>query len=209
MARGSVTRSSGNRRRSTKRKSNSTVAIVKSVLNSTLERKVYSQNAVATAVVTAGVVIPITNNIIEGDDIANRQGTVIRLARIRALFRGVSAGVSSSVRFILFRDMLNLQAFPTVGTLLPAVNWISQYADTRQIQQHRFKILHDLTLDLPLAGENVKTRQIDIPVKGTVSYNGTAAGATSEGPGAVLLLVIGSANTTNYDYTVQVIFTDA
>ena len=195
-------------RRTDQKKNQQTLAIVKAYMRNTLEKKIFSVTAVGTAITTAGVVIPLTNGIIEGDDIANRQGTVINLLRSRILLRAVGTA-SHSQRFILFRDMLNLQAFPTVGLLLPSGTWISQYADTREMQQHRFKIIKDVTMDLNVAGRNVITREFDIPLKGKVYYNGAIAGATSEGPGAYYLLVIGSAVSGSYDYTIQTVFNDA
>jgi len=195
-------------KRGNKSQTKSTLAIVKSYMSNTLERKVYSTSVTGTAITTAGVVIPISNGIIEGDDIANRQGTVINLVRARMLFRA-DATASSSVRFVLFRDMHNLQGFPTTSTLLPTGTWISQYSDVREMQQHRFKIIKDLTMDLCIAGQDVITKQFDIPLKGKVMFNGATAVVGSEGPGAVYLLVIGSAVSSSYDYTVQLIFTDA
>ena len=195
-------------READRKKNQQTLAIVKAYMRNTLEKKVFSVSAVGTAITTAGVVIPITNGIIEGDDIANRQGTVINLLRSRILLRAVGTA-SHSQRFILFRDMLNLQAFPTTNLLLPTGTWISQYSDVREMQQHRFKIIKDITMDLNVAGRNVVTKEYDIPLKGKVFYNGATAVAASEGPGAYYLLVIGSAVSGSYDYTIQTVFNDA
>lgn len=184
-------------------------AIARAVVNSKLERK---NNTVANNgvnVSTAGTVVPVTNGITEGDDVFQRSGTVINLARIRFLMRGTAVTSSSSIRFILFRDMINTGVFPTVSLLLSSANWTSQYASTTQMQQHRFKILHDATLDLSINGEAVKTKQLDMAVKGQVMFNGATAVSSAEGPGAVYLLIIGNTATTLYDYTVQVVFTDA
>lgn len=200
------------KRSNTKRnagESKRTVAIVRSLLSTNLERKVSSVSGIGVAVATGGAVIPVTNSIVNGDDIFQRTGTIIKLTRIRALYRGTAVTTSSSVRFILFRDMLNLGAFPVPSSLLPSGTWISQYSDTRKLQQHRFKILHDITMDLNIAGQNVITKQFDIPVKGLVYYNGLTAVATAEGPGSVYLLVIGNAISTAYDYTIQTMYTDA
>jgi len=206
-----MTRANNNKSRSNatyKPRNSNTLAIVKSYLDSTLERKVFSVSVVGTAITTAGLVIPITNGIVEGDDIANRQGTVINLQRIRMLLRAQGTA-SCSVRYILFRDMLNQGVTPNVGTLLPTGTWISQYADTRQIQQHRFKIIKDVTFDLNVAGRNTVTRQFDLAMKGKTIYNGATAVPGSDGPGAIYLLVIGSSASGSYDYTVQVRFSDA
>lgn len=183
--------------------------VARQVFNNHVEKKVFSVSTVGLAVATGGTMIDVTNGIIEGDDLSNRSGTAIKLVRIRALYRGTAVTTSSSVRFILFRDMLNQGSTPSTVNLLPAGNWISQYSDTREIQQHRFKILHDVTLDLSIAGENVKTRQYDIPVSGTTYYNGATAVAASNGPGAIFCLIIGNAISTATDHTIQLVFTDA
>lgn len=184
-------------------------AVARSVLSNSLERKVFSITATGVAVLTAGTVVNVTNGVIEGDDIGQRQGTVIKLSRFRILYRATASATSSSIRFILFRDMFNQGTTPAVADILPSGQWISQYADTRVMQQHRFKILNDVMLDLEIAGSNVKTRQYDVPVKGNVAYNGATAVSASNGAGAVFLLVIGNAITTQYDYTIQLLFTDA
>lgn len=183
--------------------------VARQVFYSHVERKVFSLTATGVGVAVLGAVANVTNAIVEGDDIGNRQGTVINLKRMRILYRATASATSSSIRFILFRDMFNQGTVPAASDLLPSGQWISQYADTRQMQQHRFKILNDVMLDLNIAGENVKTREYDIPVKGQVCYNGATAVAASNGPGAIFLLVIGNAITTQYDFTIQVVFTDA
>lgn len=183
--------------------------IVRQTLAARIEKKVFSVTAVGVSVATAGTVINITNGIVEGDDISNRSGTLIRPVMIRLLYRGTAVTTSSSVRFILFRDMLNQGTTPAASDLLPGGNWISQYADTREIQQHRFKILNDVMFDLNIAGQNVRTLQSTLAMKGEVFYNGATAVASANGKGAIFLLVIGNAISTAYDYTVQTVFTDA
>jgi len=195
--------------RGTRKQGNGVARLVRQVIDSRIERKVFSITGGGIPVVLAGNVINVTNGIVEGDDISNRQGTVIRLTRMRILYRATASTTSSSIRFILFRDMFNQGTTPATTDLLPAATWISQYADTREIQQHRFKILNDIMLDLEIAGSNVKTRQYDMPVKGVVAYNGATAIASPNGFGANFLLVIGNAVTTQYDYTIQTVFTDA
>jgi hypothetical protein len=184
-------------------------AIARSVVSNQLERKNNTVAATSVNATTAGAIVPISNGITEGDDVFQRSGTVIRLARIRLLLRGTAVTTSGSLRFILFRDMLSQQAFPTVPLLLSGSNLTSQYASTFQMQQHRFKILKDHTMDLNIAGQAVVTKQFDLPVKGTVMYNGATAVSGAEGPGSVYLLVIGTTATTLCDYTVQIVFTDA
>jgi hypothetical protein len=184
-------------------------ALVRRAFDKRVEKKVSSSTAVGTSIVTTGTVHAISVNIVEGDDVFNRSGTVIRLARVRALFRGTAVTTSSSVRFILFRDMLNQGTTPSASELLPASTWISQYSDVRMMQQQRFHILKDVTMDLNIAGQNVVTKQYDLPLDGKVFFNGVTNAAASNGKGALFLLVIGNAISSAYDYTIQMVFTDA
>lgn len=183
--------------------------IARRVFDSRVEKKVYSQTVVGASVTTAGATLAISVGIVEGDDIFNRSGTVVRLKKVRALFRGTAVTTSSSIRFIIFRDMLNTGTTPAPSELLPSGTWISQYADTREMQQKRFQIIKDTTMDLNIAGQNVVTRQYDINMDGNCFYNGITNAATSNGRGALFLLVIGNAVSSAYDYTMQLVFTDA
>jgi hypothetical protein len=105
-------------------------AIARSVVSNQLERKNNTVAATSVNATTAGAIVPISNGITEGDDVFQRSGTVIRLARIRLLLRGTAVATSGSLRYILFRDMLAQQAFPTVPLLLSGSNLTSQYAST-------------------------------------------------------------------------------
>jgi hypothetical protein len=87
-------------------------AIARSVVSNQLERKNNTVAATSVNATTAGAIVPISNGITEGDDVFQRSGTVIRLARIRLLLRGTAVTTSGSLRYILFRDMLSQQAFP-------------------------------------------------------------------------------------------------
>lgn len=195
--------------RTRSRKVNTTVAnIVNRVLAKRTEHKVLGISSSGIAVVTTGAIVSITTPIVEGDDINQRNGTTIRLGRIRVLYRGTSVTTSSSVRFILFRDMMNQGTTPAVVDVLPSTSWISMYSDVREIQQKRFHIVHDITLDLPIAGENVKTFTKDLPLSGLVYFNGATNVSTANGKGSLFLLVIGNAVSTNYDYAIQLVYTD-
>lgn len=187
----------------------SLAAMVAKIIDKRVEHKSITATAVGTSIVLAGAVVVLTNPIVEGDEVNNRTGTMIRLSRIRVLYRGTSVTTSSSVRFILFRDMFNAGTTPAASDVLPAGNWISHYSDVRQIQQKRYHIIHDVTMDLPIAGENVKTLVFDLPLTGKVFYNGATAVASSNGKGALCLLVIGNATSTAYDYDTQLVYTDA
>jgi hypothetical protein len=195
-------------RRGAARNTPSVASTVKLVIAEMAEKKVYIQSAVATSVVTTGTVINVSNNILEGDELNQRTGQVIRLKRLRFLFRGTAVTTSASVRFVLLRDMLNTGTTPAVTDFLSSNNWISAYRDNRQIQQNQFKVIKDLTMDLNIAGENILTKQYDMMVKGVINYNGPSATASANGPGSLFLLVIGNSITTAYDYTIQVVYTD-
>lgn len=198
----------GRKRRAMSRSNTTIASEVRSIITAMAEKKVYTQSATGTSVVTTGTVINVSNNIVEGDELNQRTGQTIRLQRLRFLFRGTAVTTSASVRFILLRDMFNTGVTPAVTDFLSSNNWISAYRDNRQMQQHQFKVIKDLTMDLNVAGENVITKQYDVLAKGLIQYNGASSVATANGHGSLFLIVIGNAITTSYDYTIQMVYTD-
>lgn len=183
--------------------------IARRVLLSTAELKV---KTVATAVAntsTTGTVINLSNNVVEGDDIFDRSGTKIFIKRSILRLRAIAAVASQTTRFILFRDVMNQGNTPTVSEVLPNVSVIGNWSDTRYHQQNRFKIIDDWIVDVNINGESIKTKTFEHNNVGTVLFNGPTAVASSNGKGALFLLVIGSAATGFYEYNSTILFNDS
>jgi hypothetical protein len=182
---------------------------VKQLLLSVTEPKVYSSQFSGANTTTTGFTFNLTNGIVQGDDVNMRSGTKIEVRAIRLALRGVSVAADATIRFVLYSDMFNIGTFPTTSQVLPTSGIMSHYSDVREIQQHRFRILHDETMDLSRNGPSVKTTVTNISRKFPIYYNGTTTGAASEGKGAISLLVIASTATEVYDYDFQVVYNDS
>lgn len=187
----------------------SVAALVRSAMLEMQEHKVRSVQQSSVVISSAGAVINLTNGIVEGDDVNMRSGTTIKMLKQHFRFAFNVVGIDQSARFIIFADMLNQGTTPTVTEVLPTTGYLSHYSDIRQIQQKRFKILLDSTLDVSVAGPSRVTRRGDINYKGKVYYNGTTAIASANGLGSIFLLVIGSLSTGTYDYDWQGVYTDS
>jgi hypothetical protein len=184
-------------------------ALIRQVITSMAEPKVLSFAQAIQTVSSGGVIISLSNIIVEGDDIFNRVGTKVRLLRQTLKFRFSAVATNQSCRFILFRDMLNTGNTPAVTDVLPGGTYQSHFSDVRQIQQRRYSILHDETIDCSINGETVKSADyIEIKKTGVIRYNGATAVPTANGPGAIFLLIIGSSSTGQYDYDWQMVFND-
>lgn len=177
------------------------------VVNRVLEKKRFALVSTTNTNATAGVVNNLTNGIVQGDDINQRSGDVIRIVNHTLKIRASAVTVSQTFRFIWFRDNMNRGTTPTVVEVLNTANFMSQYAPA-PLQQKRFTIIKDVFLNCNLAGESIKSRSFTLP--GTeVFYNGATSVAASNGPGALFLLTIGDSITGLFDFSYEPVYTDA
>lgn len=183
-----------------------TIADVKSIVRGLAETKRYVQLSNANSNTTAGTVLNLSNGIVQGDDINQRSGDQIRMARHQLHVRASAITVNQTFRFIWFKDNTNRGTTPAVLEVLNTANYFSQY-NTVNLQQHRFTILQDLSLDCSINGESIKSKMLSKKGK-LVSYNGATAVAASNGPGATFLLVIGDSLTGLFDVAYEVHYTD-
>lgn len=172
-----------------------------------LEKKRFALVSNTNSNATAGVVNNLTNGIIQGDDINQRSGDQIRIVSHMLKVRASAITVSQTFRFIWFRDNMNRGTTPTVTEVLNTANFMSQYAPA-PLQQKRFTIVKDFSLNCNLAGESIKGRSFTLPGS-NVFYNGATAVAASNGPGAMFLLTIGDSITGLYDFSYEPVYTDA
>lgn len=186
-----------------------TASQVKSILEGIAEKKVLSVAQTTQTISSSGTVINLTNSIVEGDDIYNRSGTKVKILSQLIRFRFSAVSTNQSARFLLVKDNINTGTTPTVIDILPTASWQSHYSDVRTIQQNRFTILHDETLDVSINGEAVKSVYKRFTRKYPVFYNGATAVSSSNGKGATFLVVIGSSSTGIFDYDWQGVFNDS
>jgi len=184
-------------------------AIVRRTLASVQERKAYSTQVTGATISSTGAIVALTNGIVEGDDINMRNGTTIYIKRMHFRHAFNVNSSDQSARFIIFRDKMNTGTLPTVAQILPTTGYLSHYSDTRMIQQKRYSILYDKTVDVSVTGPSRVSDKQEINFQGKVMYNGTTTGAGNDGKGAIYLCVIGSLNNGIYDYDWQCEYTDA
>ena len=172
-----------------------------------LEHKRFALVSTTNTNATAGVVNNLTNGIIQGDDINQRSGDQIHIVSHKLHVRASAITVSQTFRFIWFRDNMNRGTTPTVLEVLNTANYMSQYSPA-PLQQKRFTILRDFSLNCNLTGESIKSRTIQLPGM-DVYYNAATAVAAANGPGAIFLLTIGDALTGLFDFSYEPVYTDA
>lgn len=182
---------------------------VRRALMRVAEPKVFSTQAANTTIASTGVVINLSNGIVEGDDINMRSGTRITIMKQTLRFNFQAAVTTQSARVILFADMMNTGTTPTISDVIPTAGYLSHYSDVREIQQKRYVILWDTIIDCSLTGNTTLTKKKVVNRPCQVSYNGTTAVAASNGKGTVCLLVIGSASTGDFDYDWQAVYNDS
>lgn len=195
-------RSNVNRRRSVAK-------LVSDALLQRQEHKAYSTQVSGANISATGAIVNLSNGIIEGVDINQRTGTTIRIFRMHFRYAFNMNTNDQSARFIIFRDNMNTGTTPNVTDVLPTAGYLSHFSDVRQVQQRRYTILFDDTVDVSIAGPSRVSKKANIKFVGNVYYNGTTAIATANGKGAVFLLVIGNVSTGLFDYDWQCEFTDA
>jgi hypothetical protein len=190
----------------TSRKRVATIADVKQIIRGQAEIKRYVLLSTGNSNTTTGNVINLSNGIVQGDDITNRAGDQIRMIRHQLHVRGSAITVNQTFRFIWFKDNTNRGTTPSVIELLNSASYFAQYNPVT-LQQSRFTILGDLSLDCSINGESIKSKMLNRKGK-LVSYNGATAVAGSNGPGAVFVLVIGDSLTGLYDIAYEAHYTD-
>lgn len=181
--------------------------VVRQVVEDTSENKrlVFLDNT--NLVSNTGTVVNISNNIVQGDNISDRTGDQIRVLHQTLYVRGTAITDNQSIRFIWFKDNTNRGTTPAVTEVLDTASVTSQYNGVT-LQQRRFTIYHDLTLDLSLNGEIIKHDERVVNRRQQIFYNGAAAVASANGPGATFVLVIGSHATGQWDASAMIRFLD-
>jgi len=170
-------------------------SMLKSKISSSLEHMHYQVTAAGTAA-TAGNMYTVSQGIVQGTALNQRDGDVIRpeLIELNMSLKSTAAiaTVGTAVyRVILFQDMLNTGAVPSVTDVLTAANPLSPY-DAENRQQSRFKFLYDKIHDFSAAyaTNTVKVIQTSIRTKGAIYYNGATNASGSNGKGSLWLFTV-------------------
>jgi len=181
--------------------------VVTQVLNDRIEHKEFAFSGSTSAdFSTSGLVYPITQNVVQGDDIIQRSGDQIILERLTVsvnLINNTAALNSSFVgRVVVFSDDMSLSALPAVTDVLDTANYLSGYNNVN-VQKRRFKILHDKMYDV-VAETNRQSITFSIikKLRHKVYYNGATNANSALGRGQVYILYIASAaSATHFQYS--------
>jgi len=164
---------------------------IQSILLSKQEMK--SATAATTFVDTvAGVVGPISQQIIQGDNINNRSGDKITCYEIE-LNLSFLAGVGSTQsfhRFIIFQDRLNVGIAPLISEVLDGGTYNATYAIVNR-QQRRFKILYDKMHGVVGGSNSAATNvQRKLTPNKQIFYNGTTSVVSANGINSIWFLCL-------------------
>jgi hypothetical protein len=182
--------------------------MIKSMLLSMAESKVFSGQLFTQATSATGTVVVLSQPIVEGDDINQRSGTKITPISMDFKFRFVALVASQSCRVLVFQDLFAQATAPSVVDILPSTTWISHFSDIRQVQQQRFRILLDETVDCSLSGESIKHINTKIRKMSPVYYDASTNINGANGKGSIFMIVIGSAVTGTWDFDYQLDYKD-
>lgn len=184
-------------------------SMIRGSLATAQELKVYDISSSANAYSTTGTVSPVTQGIIQGDSITQRDGDVVVIKDVLINVNFVTSSATNSFRMILFRDRMAFGATPAVTDVLVSASYISGYNQANQ-QTNRFQIIHDQTYTQVLAG-STGCRQITLRHKGSHKcvFKDITNVSTANGPGAFFVLFIAGAASGTYDLNYHVRFTDS
>lgn len=190
--------------------------IVRGTIAGRVEHKITTVRVGDTDMSASGAVGGLTQYIVQGDNLNERSGDVVRLEDLKMYwtFRNtVALGSLVSARVIIFADTLNVGSVPAVTDVLEGAYHNSGYYQTN-LSKNRFKIYSDFIVDL--AGHTVgavQSRVLSIPVNKAIYYSGTGFAAASNGKHAMYYLVIsdvtGAAGQHEYTFGFTMKFTDS
>lgn len=186
--------------------------LVKNEITRTLEEKYFISTLASTASLAGGVIFPVTQLIIEGDEVNQRTGRQITLTGVRfSLNASLPAlGLAGSLRVLLFSDTMNL------GTGILTTDVINAATITAPVlatgyQEKRFKFHLDHVFSMVVGGADQQVHLLlDRKLSHKVTYNnsGNTTNANSRNAMYLLFLTDLAANTPNYSYDIVVKFHD-
>lgn len=174
--------------------------------NSELKGVVFTSTNTANS--AAGAFQFITQGIIQGDAITQRNGSQINLVSIRMKINTFAVGVTGISRYILYQDTMATGGTPAVTDILDSAASVSSLNQLTVTTQKRYHIIADFTHNVPIAGEAVKVH--DKTYKNfskKLTYLGNTSAVASNGKNSIYLLYIGT-GTNIWDYSFNVRYLD-
>lgn len=207
------------RKSRTMRPSKDVRQVVKSILNARVEHK---RTGVVFSVVSAaaGAITPITQGIVQGDDLNQRSGSQLILEKVKLVMTSTAvAGTTSTLRVILFIDHINNGSVPAITDILTAATPTDAYALPAQ-SVGRFKILGDwfmlTSVNTGLTGLGalsglpaVVSKEQTWKLKDRVQYNAATNVAGANGKGALFMLFVDTGANCTYKVAMNLTYSDA
>ncbi len=169
-------------------------AVVRGVLQHVQEQKRQDAAIATTDLVTAGLVQPITQHIIQGDSLSTRDGSAIILRELDIIWHslrgGPVVGAPALYRIIIFVDTMNTGVLPAVTDVLQAADPRSGY-NVANLVNGRFKFLvdeHIATVSETVTENNIRRYRLKLNKK--VTYLGSTFTTASNGKNSVWCLTI-------------------
>ncbi len=190
-------------------------AVVKGVLNHVQEQKITDVQIALTDILSAGLVQPITQHIVQGDALNTRDGNSIILKELDLTWYGVNNGTVVTnflYRLVIFTDSMNTGVLPAVTDLLTVASPTSGYNVTN-FQNGRFKVLVDAQIPVTSTSASANfLRRYRLRMNRKIEYLGSTFATGSNGKTSIWALTVtdGSiAATTRNSMNFQLKFTDS
>jgi hypothetical protein len=164
--------------------------IVNSVLAQRTEMKFNTTNFTLAAPGVAGVVTPVTQTIIQGDQVNQRSGNAIFVHKLDFLLTA-NSGIQDAVRVLLFVDKRNIGTLPLVTDVLDSARPTSPY-DIVATVNNRYTFLYDELIAMSNTGSSSASiaRTVYRTIRKKVAFNGTTSVTTANGMNAIFVLLI-------------------
>jgi hypothetical protein len=138
----------------------------------------------------AGVVTPVTQTIIQGDQVNQRSGNAIFVHKLDFLLTA-NSGIQDAVRVLLFVDKRNIGTLPLVTDVLDSARPTSPY-DIVATVNNRYTFLYDELIAMSNTGSSSASiaRTVYRTIRKKVAFNGTISVTTANGMNAIFVLLI-------------------
>jgi hypothetical protein len=189
--------------------------VANSLILNKAERKVFTFNQAFTAASSAGSIVPITQALVQGDNLDNRTGDKVTLTDLHVSINMAANAVAlatqqGTIRHILFYDTMANGAVPSVADVLQSASVTGRYTAVNLLKK-RFRIIWDFTQPLVnTSATHVIHRELHERSKTPVFYqDGTnIAGANSKNAMFMLVITDQAVNPPGSQFSIQSQFID-
>lgn len=150
--------------------------------------------------------------ITQGDDFSERVGRSIKMHSLKLrMVNTVGGATSATYRLILFKTRQNQASAPAVSEVLRTTPYVYSPYLKYSSNQESFTILWDQTFQFDALNKGVAHLEKEFPLGTHCKFNGTSNTEASCGVGAVYLMLVSNATSTNepsLDGIARLVYTD-